>query len=254
MTSPGSAPREPWQFFHFGLIVTGKGEREFLPQLFRSTTATGRCSFKVIRQIGQRSPISSEKRILKMVGSGKQIPDRDASEIGFPARNFLSSETNFVILVDDLESDRADDIQRIFDRYRLSLDTFLRPNQTHRASVHFLVNMLEAYYFADAQTVNDVLGTELGDYDGDVETIRHPKNKLKSLCKNFDEVEHGHQIVDKLDTRHILSQIESCSYLRTMFAWIYKAIGEPKSEIYQLLEGRYGSVTKDQICDLEARV
>ena len=37
--------------------------------------------------------------------------------------------------------------------------------------------MLEAYLFADAQTVNAVLGTELDaiTFDGDVETIRNPK-------------------------------------------------------------------------------
>ena len=29
-----------WRFFRFGLIVTGKGEEEFLPKLFRSIAAT----------------------------------------------------------------------------------------------------------------------------------------------------------------------------------------------------------------------
>ena len=254
MKSSEVAAREPWQFFHFGLIVTGKGEQEFLPKLFRSIAATGRCSFKVIRRIDQRSPISSKKRVVRMMGSGKRIPNKDETDIGLPARRFLSSESNFVILVDDLESERAADIQRIFDRYRLSFDTILGANQNRRASVHFFVNMLEAYYLAHAQAVNHVLGTELGDYDGDVETIRHPKNKLKNLYSGFDQIEHGHQIVGILNAHHILSHAERCSYLRTMFAWIYKAIGEPKSEIYQLLDGRYGSVTKHQICDLEPRV
>ena len=254
MKPSDSGTGDPWQFFRFGLIVTGDGEQEFLPQLFRSISATGRCSFKVIRKIGQRSPISSEKRLQKMVGSGKRIPDKDATDIGLPARQFLSSEPNFVILVDDLESDRAADIQRIFDRYRQSLEAMLAPTQTHRASVHFLVNMLEAYYFADTTAVNHVLGTDLDDYDGDVETIRHPKNKLKKLYKGFDEREHGRQIVSSLDADHILSHVERCSYLRSIFGWIYKAIGEPKSAKFQLLAGRYGTVTKQQICDLRPRI
>ena len=155
--------------------------------------------------------------------------------------------------MDDLESDRVANIQRIFDRYRLSLDTMLGPAQIHRASVHFLVNMLEAYYFADTNAVNQVLGTDLDDYDGDVETIRHPKNKLKELYKGFDEREHGRQIVSKLDTDHVLSHAERCSYLRTIFGWVYKAIGESKGVKYRLLDGRYGSVTKQQICDLGPR-
>ena len=114
-----------------------------------------------------------------MIGSGKRIPDKDATDIGLPARQFLSSESSFVILIDDLEATRSKEIQQVFGRYRLALNDMLEPNQIRRASVHFLVNMLEAYYFADAQAVNSVLGTEIEDYEGDVETIRNPKSNLK---------------------------------------------------------------------------
>ena len=107
MTPDASTDGQGWRFFRFGLIVTGKTEEKCLPSLFRSISATGRCSFKVIRRIGQRSPIKSSGRRLRMIGSGKTIPDKDAENIGFPARAFLSSETDFVILVDDLEADRA---------------------------------------------------------------------------------------------------------------------------------------------------
>ena len=182
-----------------------------------------------------------------MIGSGKKIPDRDARDIGFPARAFLSSETDFVILVDDLEAERSGEIQQIFDRYRLALDTILQSDQARRASVHFLVNMLEAYYFADARAVNAVLGTELVDCEGDVETIRHPKNELKESCRGFDEIEHGCRILDTLRACHVLSRRDTCSSLRTMFAWICKVIGEPEGETYQLLEGRYSDVTGDQL-------
>ena len=42
-----------------------------------------------------------------MAGTGKIIPDKDTSEIGLPARNYLHRHTgSFVILVDDLEHDR----------------------------------------------------------------------------------------------------------------------------------------------------
>ena len=147
MNLSDSANRQERQSCRFGLIVTGKAEEEFLPRFFRSISASGRCSFTVIRRIDQRSPITSKKRLLRMIGSGKRIPDRDATDIGLPARGFLSSEDSFVVLVDDLEARRSGDIRQVFDRYRLALDEMLRPNQIGRASVHFLVNMLEAYYF-----------------------------------------------------------------------------------------------------------
>lgn len=238
-----------WRFCRFGLIVTGKTEEQCLPKLFRSFLKTGRFSFEVIRKIGQRSPIESSRRRLRMIGSGKAIPNRDEEEIGLPARGFLSSgtDTNFVILVDDLERRRSGKSRQIFDRYRSALDTMLQSDQARRASVHFLVNMLEAYYFADARAVNAALGTEIEDYQGDVETIRHPKNELTRLSPGFDEVEDGCRILDTLDAVHVLSRRETCSSLRTMFAWICRVAGEPGGEAYQLSEGRYSEVTGNQI-------
>lgn len=165
-----------------------------------------------------------------MIGSGKRIPDRDATDIGLPARDFLSSEYSFVVLVDDLEARRSGDIRQVFDRYRLALDEVLRPNQIGRASVHFLVNMLEAYYFADAQALNQVLGTEIGDYEGDVETIRNPKSKLRGLYQGFNEIMHGRRIVEGLRAHHVLSRKETCASLRTMFAWICRAGGKPNGD------------------------
>ena len=53
-----------------------------------------------------------------MVGSGKKIPDRDAIDIGLPARRFLASDDTFVLLIDDLEANRSDHRQEIYDRYR----------------------------------------------------------------------------------------------------------------------------------------
>ena len=182
-----------------------------------------------------------------MVGRGKKIPDKDETDIGLPARGYLSSDDRFLILVDDLEADRADSIQKVFDRYRLALDTFLTDSQSRRASVHFLVNMLEAYYFSDSQAVNSVLDTELDDHEGDVETIGNPKSRLKHLYPGFDEVEDGCRIIRSLSLIHVLSREDTCSSLRTMFAWIYKAIGEPECELRQALVGGYNDVTKGQI-------
>ena len=249
--SPAAADGERhWRFYRIGLLVTGRGEEEFLPDFFRSLAATGWCSFRVVRRIRQLSPIRSEKRRLQMIGSGKQIPTRDVEEIGLTARGFLSSEDHFLLLIDDLEASRSDDIRQIFDRYRMALDEVLTEKQARRTSVHFLVNMLEAYYFADTRAVNEVLGTDLDDYEGDVEAIRHPKNQLKSICPGFDERRHGGQIVRCLNLLHVLSRADSCCSLRTVFSWIYRAIGEPDGEIRPLLDGCHNEVTKGQICSL----
>ena len=114
--------------------------------------------------------------------------------------------------------------------------------------MHFLVNMIEAYYFADSRAVNSVLSTTLDDYEGDVETIRNPKSWMKKLCPGFDVVEDGCRIIRSLSVSHVLSREDTCSSLRTMFAWIYRAIGEPECELRQVLVGRYNDITKGQIC------
>jgi hypothetical protein len=252
-----SSKGAPCYFFHFGLIVTGKGEREHLPRLFRSlVTTTGICTFKVIRFIGQRGPITSEKRKLAMVGSGKIISDRDATEIGFPARRYLSANPcHAVILVDDLEHDRREQAQQVFDRYRLALDTMLTTDeQKRRAAVHFLVNMLEAYYFADAQAINAVLGLDLEDYAKDVETIRNPKRDIKNLYPGFDEVDDGGKILECIDVAHVLSRPEACAWLRTMFAWCVKVLerytsceSSSLSEKYRLDDGALSPITRTQL-------
>ena len=182
-----------------------------------------------------------------MMGSGKLIPNQDEEQIGLPARRFLSSSDRYVLLIDDLEAKRAPDVQKVFDRYRFAFDSVLDENQASRASVHFLVNMLEAYYFADAEAVNAVLGTELVDFEGDVETIRNPKRDLNGHFPRFNEMEHGRQIVERLNVLHVLSRKDACCSLRTMFAWIYTAMEEPEGDIRPLLDGCYNEPTKSQI-------
>lgn len=244
-------------FFHFGLIVTGEGEYSHLPKLFNSLMATRMCSFEIIRRTGQRSPITSDKKKLKMVGSGKTIPDRDAYEIGFPSRGYISSSPcHFVIVIDDLEHDRRNIAQQVYERYRSILDKILTEEQRRRASVHFLANMLEAYYFADANAINTILNlsTPIKDYDGDVETIAHPKGELKRLHKGFSEVEDGGNILNVIDIEKVLSRPNACAYLRTLFAWCVKVLElHPYfadlhlNDRYNLTDGVLSDITRVQI-------
>jgi hypothetical protein len=215
---------EPCYFFEFGLFVTGETEEQHLPDLFKNLMETGICTFKIIHRIGQLNPITSKKKNLKMVGMGKIIPDKDAERIGFPAREYLSENScRYVLLIDDLENDRVDQAEQIFQRYRNALDTILK-NQKHRASFHFLVNMIEAYYFADAEAINTVLETSLENHPEDVETIPHPKNQLKALHHGFDEKEDGGKIIKRLRVEHILSRPDTCASLRTLFYWCYQVL------------------------------
>jgi len=134
--------RQPCYFF--GLIVTGISEEKHLPKLFRSLTATGICSFEVITRIGQRSPRTSEKRKFDITGTKQPIPKKDDEEISLPAIGYVNrSQCHFVVLIDDLEHNRRDQAQKVFDRYRMALDTTILKTQGGRASVHFLVNMLQ---------------------------------------------------------------------------------------------------------------
>ncbi|MBE9055099.1 DUF4276 family protein [Sphaerospermopsis sp. LEGE 08334] len=255
---------QPCYFFEFGLFVTGETEEQHLPDLFRSFMETGICTFKVIRRIGQLNPITSQKKNLKMVGTGKIIPDKDAEKIGFPAREYLAENPcRYVLVVDDLENDRVSQAELIFQRYHNALDTILK-DKKHRAAFHFLVNMIETYYFADAQAINTVLGTSLEDHPEDVEKIPHPKNILKKLYPGFNEKQDGGKIVKLLRFEHILSRPDTCASLRTLFYWCYKVLQKhPQPDIleyilelfpveqYHFHDGILSDITKQQLEDIE---
>jgi hypothetical protein len=212
----------------FALIVSGHGERDFLPSLFRTLMGRANCSFRVLRRIGQRSPITSQERQLRMAGSGLIIPTKDEQEIGLPARGFLRNQScRFVLLVDDIEGGRRPQLTEAFARYRKALDTMLRPDERARAAVHFFANMLEAYYFAHSAATNGALRCQVlpQDYAGDVEQIAHPKNELKRLFCGFDERAHGAEIVAALDLDHVLARPETCSFLRSLFGWCVEKLG-----------------------------
>ena len=53
----------------------------------------------------------------------------------------------------------------------------------------------------------------------DVETIRHPKNELKQSFPGFDERVHGAKIVARLELDHVLSNPQTCAFLRSLFGW-----------------------------------
>jgi hypothetical protein len=184
------------------------------------------CNFRVLRKTGQRPPISEVKR-LKMVGRGQTILPKDEEEIGLEARRFLRHQPcHFVILIDDVEYARRPVLEQVFHRYRAVLDTMLLPEEKLRAAVHFFANMLEAYYFADSQAVNQSLGVIIlaADASGDVEEIRHPKGELKRLHPGFDEKADGAKIVSALDLDRVLDTAETCAFLRSLFGWCVRQL------------------------------
>ena len=145
-----------WSFFTIGVWVTGRGEREFLPAFLRSLADTGRCHILVKGRIGQLDPRSAARQLV-MVGKGRPLSTRQA-EFAQRVRGFLEqSPLNLAVVVDDLE-ERRNQHQEVFDTYRQPLDRMLQPRglQT-RASVHFLVPMIEAYFLADSAALTEIL-------------------------------------------------------------------------------------------------
>ena len=217
----------------FGLIVTGKGEEAFLPQLFGVLMERAHCVFTVIRRIGQRDPITAPKKLLRMVGSGQRLPTKDEEEIGLPVLKFLRTYPgSFAMVVDDLEDARRAIVNDVFARYRNALDEVLTPSGLHRrAAAHFLVSMLEAYYFADSRAVNSVAESLVlaADHPTDVEQIPRPKGELKRLWPGFDEMDHGGLILKRLDVDHVLCRPAECCWLRTMFAWCVANLHEAQA-------------------------
>jgi hypothetical protein len=181
------------------------------------------------------------------------IPGKDTENIGFPARRYLQSgDDHFVLLIDDLEWDWHEQAQAVFNRYRDALHSVLPTEVRSRTAVHFLAMMMEAYFFGDRQAVNAVLGLDLQDYEGDVEQIRHPKDKIKELCATCREVEHGAEILGKLRVEYILSCAKTCAYPRALFAWcvtklnVHPNLGSVQMSAYCLDTDVVASATSNQ--------
>lgn len=109
-----------WSFFKFGLIVTGDGERDFAPRLFKDLASTGKCTFVILRQTGQRNPISAKKQ-LAYIKTGKKIPDKDAEIICMARGWLLTDPSRRVIWLDDLESSQRQNAHSKFQRLRQAL-------------------------------------------------------------------------------------------------------------------------------------
>lgn len=233
-----------WAFYRVALLVTGETEELHLPALFRNFAATGRCAFTVIRRVPQLNPLTSVRREKVRLRSGKTLTSRD-EELGLAVRRALNTGFDLVLVVDDLERRH---LEPAYTRYRSALDTMLcTEEQRSRVSVHFLVNMLEAYYFADTSAVNRALGTQLEDHPDDVETIPHPKNELKKLHPAFREKEHGGAILSMLNVQHVLSHPSKCLGLRTLFAWLVRAMRLDVGSALCLTEGALSPTTRAQI-------
>ena len=237
-----------WRYYVFHLFVTGETEQQFLPRLFRSLMANGNCTFRVASKVPQRDPITSAKKLgVRRDGVKRQALTKD-EVLGMTAKRLLNATPNsFVILVDDLEHARRQHAQDVFERYRHGFDAILNQHERTRVSVHFLVNMLEAYYFADPAVTNDILGTALDEPDKDVEHIRHPKGKLEQLFPGFNEVNHGGQILNRLNLERILSEPEWCASLRTMVKWCVVRMNGAIDERFQLLRGKLNPLTELQL-------
>lgn len=251
-------PKECY-YFRFGLFVTGEGEEEHLPKLFSALSQSGICSFYVKRRIPQLRPITSKQRKARMVRTGQIIPDKNFNSIAVPARRYLQADKcNRVILIDDLEWSDKWEPQQMFERYRSVLDAGLSATLKHKASVHFLVIMLEAYFFAHPDALNHALNLAppVAQHDGDVETIRNPKSRLRQLFPDYNERDHAGLILDRLDLDIVLSNPECCSSLRTCVKWIVdqlKAYPDQETfnafnfdERFHLQEGQLYPVTADQ--------
>lgn len=182
-----------------------------------------------------------------MVGRGGLVSTKDFERISAPARRFVGGDdARLVIVVDDLERARRDQHRAVFARYRVALDRGMGPHYT-RGSVHFLANMLEAYYFADAAALRVVLGLEIADHEGDVEAIGHPKHQLKGLAPGFDEVHDGAKVVASLRLEHVLANFSTCASLRSLFAWCVRKTGQPVGDRFCLSTGARDLVTGPQL-------
>jgi len=130
MNSHDTTSDQHCYFFNFGLLVTGKTEEEHIPKLFRTLMALGICSFEVIRKVEQLDVRTSQKKF-KMVGTDKDISNNEADRIGFPAKGYLLKDPcTYVLLLDDLEHNRTDRAQQIFENTEMYLILFCATKNT----------------------------------------------------------------------------------------------------------------------------
>jgi hypothetical protein len=240
-----------WAFYRFGLLVTGIGEREGLPSLLRQLNDDGHSTFKVVAKIEQLSPRSAQAFVpLKVTGKQQNLPSRD-QELALRVRAALQGNLDFVILVDDLEQSRRQQVEAVIDRYSTAGRLLLKDNEKHRFAVHLLVNMMEAYFFADTNAVEHVLGYKVVSPDADVENIGHPKSVLKDQSDGaYDEREHAPQLLETLNLETVLGCPTTCRSLRTLVSWCVRAKRQLPSARFNLAEGELYQPTASQLDEL----
>ena len=237
-----------WRFVRFGLLVTGECEQRALPDLFRSLMQECACQFEVIARVRQLDPVTSLKGSQRQRRKGGELSRRD-EEIGLRARNWLNRHPDgFLLLIDDVESDRRPRIRAVFERYQAAIQTLLI-DRAGRASVQFLANMLEAYCFGDVDATNAVLGTTIAAATNCVEQIRNPKRELQKIS-SYRETTDGPAILRRLDARTVLGDHTTCPFLRSTFAWCWKALGRAPGAEYRLQDGIHSHITGPQLASL----
>lgn len=237
---------QPERFIKFGLLVTGKGEEQHLPKLFKELSATGWCAFRIVRRVSQLSVRQVNIEPLKELGVPKKIPKKHAEQIGLTSRRWLQDGlVDYIILVDDIESSRRSQIDLVYKNYIAIFDKELG-NYRKNASVHFFVNMIEAYFFADSNSINSVFNKAIVDDSDDVEDIKNPKVKLKSIVGQYHEIDDLGRLLNSLSVGHVLSKPDTCGYLRVLFAWCIKVANLHMNK-YCLQDGILGDATKQQL-------
>ena len=188
-----------------------------------------------------------------MVGKGKPLSSKQ-EDFALKIRGFLEqSPANLALVTDDLE-DRTPMHNAVFATYREPLDRILSPRGLqNRASVHFLVPMIEAYFLADATAVNEAFELAIDEPEGDPEEIRGAKGKLKKHCQvagaNYNERTTGEVLAGRIDLEKILDNPDYCVSLRCLVKWCSRRSGEPDGDRFQLLNGKVSEVTAVQIGD-----
>lgn len=242
-----------WRRAKFFLIVTGEAERDSLKELFRRFChwSFHLATFTVTRRNGQHRP--------RAVTKGDSVPPKElGTKLDSPkaieqawldARKHLRDEDSFVLLVDDLEWERKDEIERVFATYSPRPVLFGDSTSAGRVGVFFLRMMREAYYWADLSAVESLLGQPRSspNVPDDVEEIRNPKGLIEGKWPNFKDREHAGPILKALDVDWVLADPTTCASLRTLYAWCSRAMGFRDAERFQLRDGRRCPVTSPQI-------
>lgn len=162
-----------------------------------------------------------------------------------------------LLVIDDLEHDDRAHATPGLQYWRNLLQGFAAQRDVS-VGVHFLVNMLEAYFFAQASKINEhyrernQIELSLRDHLGDVENLPSPKGTLKDHIAvhrgcGYSETDDGVQISRRVDLKVVLQDPMKCRSLRTLVAWIHEQAGQPRGDDYQLANGQYWDVTVDQL-------